>query len=94
MEAFHARQRSAEFRRFLDCIEAAVPAGQNEHLSLDNSGTHKISLIHRWLVRHPPLHVPFTPTGVSRLDLVAVLNEKFIYHSDVMLVPFCGLVPA
>src|SRR5271154_107209 len=48
---FHARHRSLEFRKFLDHIEAAVPAALDVHLILDNYGTHKTSLIHRWLAR-------------------------------------------
>ena len=36
----HRRHRSVEFRKFLDRIEAAVPAGLDVHLILDNYGTH------------------------------------------------------
>ena len=63
-------------------IAAAVPAGLDVHLILDNYGTHKTSLIHRWLARHPRFHVHFTPTSVSWLNLVerwfAALTEKQI----------------
>ena len=38
---FHHRHRSVEFRRFLDTIEAQVPADLDVHLILDNYGTHK-----------------------------------------------------
>src|SRR5271168_2287362 len=41
----HRRHRSAEFRRFLDKIEAQVPAGLDVHLILDNYGTHKTEII-------------------------------------------------
>ena len=79
---FHARHRSVEFRKFLDRIEAAVPEGLDVHLILDNYGTHKTSLIHRWLARHPRFHVHFTPTSASWLNLVerwfAALTEKQI----------------
>jgi len=79
---FHARHRSLEFRKFLDHIEAAVPAALDVHLILDNYGTHKTSLIHRWLARHPRFHVHFTPTSASWLNLVerwfAALTEKQI----------------
>jgi len=79
---FHARHRSVEFRKFLDRIEAAVPDGLDVHLILDNYGTHKTALIHRWLARHPRFHVHFTPTSASWLNLVerwfAALTEKQI----------------
>lgn len=41
---FHQRHRSVEFRKFLDVIEARVPADQEVHLILDNYGTHKDDL--------------------------------------------------
>ena len=79
---FHARHRSVEFRKFLDRIAAAVPDGLDVHLILDNYGTHKTSLIHRWLARHPRFHVHCTPTSASWLNLVerwfATLTEKQI----------------
>jgi transposase len=79
---FHPRHRSVEFRKFLETIDTAVPAALDVHLILDNYGTHKTSLIHRWLVRHPRFHLHFTPTGASWLNLVerwfAALTEKQI----------------
>jgi transposase len=41
----YRRHRSIEFRKFLDTIEAAVPADLDVHLILDNYGTHKTALI-------------------------------------------------
>ena len=76
----HRRHRSVEFRTFLDTIEAAVPAELEIHVILDNYGTHKTALIHRWLARHPRYHLHFTPTGASWINLVerffALLTEK------------------
>jgi len=40
------------------------------HLILDNYGTHKTPMIHRWLLRHPRYRLHFTPTGGSWLNLV------------------------
>lgn len=78
----HPRHRSVEFRKFLDAIEAAVPAGLDVHLILDNYGTHKTALIRRWLAKRPHYHVHFTPTGASWINLVerffALLTEKQI----------------
>jgi transposase len=67
---FHRRHRSQEFRRFLDAIDAAVPADLDVHLILDNYATHKTPLIWRWLAKRPRFHVHFTPTYGSWLNLV------------------------
>ena len=66
----HRRHRSAEFRKFLDTVDAQVPAGLDVHLVLDNSVIHKTPLIRRWLARRPRYHVHFTPTSASWLNLV------------------------
>ena len=77
---FHHRHRAVEFRKFLGTIDAAVPTALAVHLILDNYGTHKTPMIHRWLARHPRFHVHFTPTGTSWINLVerwfAALTEK------------------
>jgi transposase len=77
---FHRRQRAREFRKFLDTIHSRVPSSLDVHLILDNSSTHKTPAIHRWLARHPRVHVHFTPTGASWINLVerwfAALTEK------------------
>jgi transposase len=67
---FHRRHRSVEFRRFLDVIEAQVPADLDVHLVLDNYGTHKTAIIRKWLIKRPRFHVHFTPTYGSWLNLV------------------------
>jgi len=66
----HRQHRSVEFRKFLDTIDAAVPAGLDVHLILDNYGTHKTAMIKRWLAKRPRYHVHFTPTSASWLNLV------------------------
>jgi hypothetical protein len=66
----HRRHRAIEFRKFLDRVEAEVPTGLEVHLILDNYGTHKAPLIRRWLVRHPRVHLHFTPTSASWTNLV------------------------
>ena len=47
------RHRAAEFRRFLDAIEANVPTGLDVHLVMDNYATHKAPLIRNWLAKRP-----------------------------------------
>lgn len=81
----HRRHRSTEFRRFLDRIDAAVPAHLDVHLILDNYATHKTPLIRRWLAKRPRYHLHFTPTSASWLNLVerwfAELTNKQIRRS-------------
>src|SRR5271155_1680232 len=76
------RHRSLEFRKFLDTIEANVPAELDVPLVMDNYATHKTASIQRWMVRHPRFHVHFTPTSASWLNQVerffAALTEKQI----------------
>jgi transposase len=76
------RHRAAEFRRFLDEIEAAVPRDLDVHLVMDNYATHKTPLIRDWLTRRPRWHVHLTPTGSSWLNQVerffALLTDKQI----------------
>jgi transposase len=66
----YRRHRHQEFLRFLDEIEANLPAGFEVHLVMDNYGTHKVRKVRGWLARHPRYHVHFTPTSGSWLNLV------------------------
>ena len=76
------RHRAEEFRRFLNLIDANVPAGLDIHVIVDNSSTHKTPSIQRWLVRHPRFTMHFTPTYSSWLNLVerwfAELTDKWL----------------
>jgi transposase len=76
----HRRHRAVEFRRFLETIEAAVPADLDVHLILDNYATHKTPAIRRWLTKRPRYHLHFTPIGASWINLVerwfALLTQK------------------
>jgi transposase len=64
------RHRSVQFRKFLDTVDHHTPPELDLHLILDNSSIHKTPLIHRWLVKHPRVHLHFTPTSASWLNLV------------------------
>src|SRR4051812_17496574 len=64
------RHRAAEFRRFLDEIDANTPPELDVHLVLDNSATHKTKLIRAWLAQRPRYHVHFTPTSASWINQV------------------------
>jgi len=78
----YPRHRSVEFRKFLAHIEESTPETQEIHMILDNYGTHKSPMIHRWLIRHPRFHLHFIPTHSSWLNLVerwfALLTERQI----------------
>jgi transposase len=78
----YPKHRSSEFRRFLDQIEANVPADLDVHLVIDNYATHKTKPIRDWLAKRPRWHVHFTPTGASWINQVerffALLTEKQI----------------
>ena len=67
-----ARHRAAEFRKFLDEIEANVPADLEVHLVMDNYATHKRKEVRDWLAANPRIKVHFTPTSASWLNLVEV----------------------
>ena len=46
------RHRHQEFMRFLNAIEAEVPAGKMVHVILDNYAAHKHPKVRAWLDRH------------------------------------------
>jgi hypothetical protein len=79
IDTCHLRHRQ-EFLKFLARIDAAVPAGVDVHLVMDNYGTHKVERVRHWFARHPRYHVHFTPTSGSWLNLVeqlfAEVNER------------------
>jgi transposase len=64
------RHRHQEFIRFLDAIEAAVPAGKLIHAIADNYATHKHPKVRAWLARHPRWTFHFTPTSASWLNAI------------------------
>src|SRR5712672_3501168 len=64
------RHRHQEFIRFLNTIEAQVPAGKVIHAVVDNYATHKHPKVRQWLVRHPRWTFHFTPTSASWLNAV------------------------
>jgi transposase len=65
-----ARHRHQEFIRFLNRVEAAVPAGKLVHAILDNYGSHKHPKVQAWLTRHPRWIFHFTPTSCSWVNAV------------------------
>lgn len=49
----YPRHRATEFRKFLDEVEANVPADLDVHLVIDNYATHKTQIIRDWLLACP-----------------------------------------
>ena len=88
---FHQRHRAAQFREFLDLIDAQVPRALDVHIIMDNYGTHKTPLIRTWFAKRPRFHVHFTPTYASWMSLVerwfALLTTKQIRRGAFRSVP-------
>ena len=70
------RHRHQEFLRFLNAVEAAVPAAKLVHAILDNYATHKHPKVLAWLARHPRWTFHFTPTSCSWLNAVETFFAK------------------
>jgi transposase len=65
------RHRHQEFLAFLKHVARAYP-DRELHLVMDNYATHKRIEIRDWLAANPRIHVHFTPTSGSWLNLVEV----------------------
>src|SRR5258706_416882 len=74
------KHRHQEFIRFLNVIEAKIPAGKIVHVILDNYAAHKHPKVIEWLGRHPRFTFHFTPTSASWLNAVegffAILSKR------------------
>ena len=87
------RHRHQEFIRFLNTLEAELPAGKLVHVILDNDATHKHAKVRAWLKRHPRFTFHFTPTSASWLNAVEGYFAKLtrsrlkrgVFHSIVEL---------
>eukprot|EP01133_Synstelium_polycarpum_P026200 gene26200-31483_t len=65
------RHRHQEFLVFLKHVARAYPK-QELHLVMDNYATHKKAEVREWLAANPRIHVHFTPTSASWMNLVEV----------------------
>ena len=72
------RHRHQEFIRFLNTVEAAVPAGKLIHVILDNYATHKHPKVLAWLERHPRWTFHFDPD----LGLLAERGRDLLFRPD------------
>jgi len=59
-----------EWLQFLKHLEAETPAKLELHLIADNYATHKHPKVKAWIAKHPRIHLHFTPTSSSWLNLV------------------------
>ena len=87
------RHRHQEFVRFLNVINAQVPADRAGHVILDNYAVHKHPKVRAWLDRHKRFTFHFTPTSCSWLNAVEGFFAKLakrrlkrgVFHSVVDL---------
>ena len=73
-----------DFIRFLEELEAEIPAGKEVIAILDNLSTHKTDEVTDWLAQHPRWRLEFTPTHASWLNQVeiffSILHRRLIRH--------------
>jgi transposase len=86
-----ARHRHQEFIRFLNAINAEVPADKAVHVILDNYAAHKHPKVRAWLDRHPRFTFHFTPTSASWLNAVEGFFAK-LFKRRLQRGVFCSLV--
>ena len=75
---------------FLKQIDQDTPDELDLHLIVDNYATHKHPRVKSWLVRHPRVHMHFTPTSSSWMNLV----ERFFRDLTVDVVRECSFTSA
>lgn len=64
------RHRHIEWLQFLRQVDRETPQDKDLHLICDNYSTHKHPKVQRWVERHPRVHLHFTPTSASWLNMV------------------------
>lgn len=73
-----------DFIRFLDQLEAEVPAAKRVIAILDNLATHKTEEVTDWLARHPRWRFQFTPNHASWLNQIeiffSILARRLLRH--------------
>ena len=76
------RHRHDEFLVFLKKIERQTDKTLDLHIIADNYATHKHPEVKAWLAKHPRVHIHFTPTSASWVNLVerffAEITDKAI----------------
>lgn len=59
-----------EWLAFLKKIHRATPKDLGLHIIADNYATHKHPLVREWIDKHPRIHMHYTPTGSSWMNMV------------------------
>src|SRR3954468_7550065 len=72
------KHRHQEFIRFLNAVDASVPAGRQIHAIVDNYATHKHPKVRAWLKRHPRWTFHFTPD----IGLLAQCGRGVLRQTD------------
>jgi transposase len=85
LDECHPRHRHSEFLAFLRQVAKAWPR-RELHLVVDNYATHKHATVQAWLGKHPRIHLHFTPTYGSWLNLVevffAIIERQALRRGD------------
>ena len=71
------RHRHFEWLTFLRQINRETPHDKSLHLICDNYATHKHPKVKEWLAKHPRIHVHFTTTSASWLNMVERFFRDF-----------------
>jgi transposase len=66
---FKPRHRHREWLDFLKTIDATYPTTEL-HIICDNYATHKHDRVKKWLAKRPRIHIHFTPTSSSWMNLI------------------------
>ena len=74
------RHRFVEFRKFLSMVDRSVSEKFEVDLVLDNCGTLKTVMNHKWLLLRPRYHLHFEPTSASWMNQVGRWFAAGPYH--------------
>lgn len=64
------RHTHVEWLKFLKQIDRESPKDKVLHLIADNYATHKHPTVQAWLAKRPRIHMHFTPTSASWLNMI------------------------
>jgi len=64
------RHTSVQFVDFLEDVVASQPRRREIHVICDNVSSHKTELVEAFLIKHPRVHIHYTPTYSSWLNQV------------------------
>ena len=64
------KHRHQEWLSFLKRIDKETPQDLDLHIIVDNYATHKHVKVQKWVANHPRIHIHFTPTSSSWMNMV------------------------